>query len=223
MTIDIIIPVHYRHHRIAPLVENIISVSPADVTVTLVGTASDAFSERVAHSLAGAIHYISSTGRSFAYKCNLAYRSTTAPWLLFVGDDVHFHAGWYESFGEAAETGAQFISTNDMHNPAVTSGRHAIHPIISREYIDTVGASFDGPGSVAHEGYQHKYVDNEWTYKAQADGVYMFAPDIRIEHMHQVWGDAAYDRTYLEGDLTETSDYQLCQRRKNAYLESTTH
>jgi hypothetical protein len=47
-----------------------------------------------------------------------------------------------------------------------------------------VGASWDGPGIVCHEGYRHWFVDDEITVAAQLRGVFQAALGSHVEHLH---------------------------------------
>ena len=59
---------------------------------------------------------------SFAEKVNLGYRQTRESWLLLVGDDVRFHAGWLDHAQAVAGDRYHVVGTNDLANPRVTSG-----------------------------------------------------------------------------------------------------
>ncbi|MFM7468035.1 MAG: hypothetical protein ACKO37_00835 [Vampirovibrionales bacterium] len=88
---------------------------------------------------------LDASGPSFAVKVNDAYRLTTEPWLFIVGDDVCFRPGWLEAAFKYADK-FKVIGTNDLCTTRVKLGVHATHFFIARDYIDTVGASWDGPG-----------------------------------------------------------------------------
>jgi len=144
---------------------------------------------------------------TFAEKVNVGYRVTTEPWLLLVGDDVRFWPGWLDLAERAAElTGAQVIGTNDLGNARVIAGEHATHMLIAREYVDELGASWDGPGVVAHEGYRHWYVDDEIVTTAKQRGVWTAATDSIIEHLHPLWGKADLDVVYEIGAASQDVD-----------------
>lgn len=159
---------------------------------------------------------ICGTGHTFAAKVNAAYgflthyEGTEPSWFLLVGSDVIFHPGWLENALLTAElTGAKLIATNDLGNPRVMAGTHATHPLISRAYIDEEGASWDGPGVVCHEGYKHCFVDDELTTVAQQRGVFAFAKDSVVEHLHPYWGRAESDETYRLGESSFEADKAL--------------
>lgn len=158
--------------------------------------------------------------KTFAVKCNLGYRETydtDEPWLLFIGDDVRFHPDW-ETGAFLEHDGRAFISTNDLSNKVVMDGRHATHPIIRRLWLDEHGASWDGPGTVTHQGYRHWFVDNEWTTVAQQAGEFRYAADCKIEHLHPLYKKGADDAVYRLGQSHSKHDGQLWRSRIATYL-----
>lgn len=159
---------------------------------------------------------VTSTGSSFAIKVNDGYRATWHPWLFVVGDDVQFHPGW---LGHALHHGEHFsvIGTNDLATGRVVTGQHATHFLISREYVDTVGASWDGPGVVCHEGYHHWFVDDEIVSAAKQRGVWFPALCSIVEHMHPIVGKAAEDDVYELGRRHATQDQQRYIERARAH------
>lgn len=150
---------------------------------------------------------------TFAERVNLGYRQTNEPWLFLVGDDVRFHAGWLDHAQAAADGKYHVIGTNDLANPRVTAGEHATHMLIRRSYIDEVGASWDGPKVVAHEGYRHCFVDDEIVTAAKERGVWVMALGSRVEHLHPAWGTAPMDEVYGIGEAHLAEDAEKWRRR----------
>lgn len=134
---------------------------------------------------------------TFSEKFNIGYAATTEPFMFYAGDDCRFAPGWLDHLQEqAAECQAFVIGSNDLGNPRVMAGEHATHFLINRDYVDTVGASWDGPGVVCHEGYQHWFTDDEIVQAAKQRGVFAMALGSRTEHLHPAWGKAEMDATY---------------------------
>jgi hypothetical protein len=154
---------------------------------------------------------------TFAEKVNHAaqeWNTADDPWLFITGDDVRFRAGWLDhAQATAAASGAMVVGTNDLGNPRVMSGEHATHMLISRAYIDEVGASWDGPGLVCHEGYRHWFVDNEIVMAAQRRGVWAMALGSKVEHLHPLWGKGEPDDVYALGQESADEDRALFQAR----------
>ena len=104
-----------------------------------------------------------------------------------------------------------------MANPRVIRGEHATHWMISRDYVDEVGASWDGPGVVAHEGYRHWYVDDEIVLAAKQRGVFQSALGARIEHLHPITGKVPTDEVYENNDRYASQDRDLFTNRVKKY------
>jgi hypothetical protein len=163
---------------------------------------------------------------SFAEKVNFGYRETggpigggwrSEPWLFLVGDDVRFHPGWLDHAQAAASDGVHVIGTNDLGNPRVTTGEHATHLLIRRSYVDEVGASWDGPKTVCHEGYRHWFVDDEIVTAAKQRGVWAMAKDSVVEHLHPAWGKGKTDAVYKLGQSYAAEDKKLFEKRLAAH------
>jgi hypothetical protein len=158
---------------------------------------------------------------SFARKINTAYRESAElnprPWFQVVGDDCRFHPGWLDHSQMVAKFyGGKVIGSNDLANPRVMRGEHATHWMIARDYIDEQGASWDGPGVVAHEGYRHWFVDDEIVTVARQRGVFQSALAARIEHLHPITGKVASDEVYEKNDKYAAQDRDLFEKRVKA-------
>lgn len=150
---------------------------------------------------------------TFAEKVNLGYQSTPEPWLFLTGDDVRFHPGWLDQAQHAARDGADVIGTNDMHNPRSLAGEWSPHLLVRRAYADELGASWDGPKVVAHEGYRHWFVDDEIVTAAKARGGWAMASHSKVEHLHPLFGLAADDDVYALGQSHAEADKALFEAR----------
>jgi hypothetical protein len=203
-SVAVIVPVLRRPHHAAPFMRSLL-LTTDDANVYAVADIDDT-DTRTAWVDAGAT-VLDSTGSSFAHKVNDGYRATSEPWLFFVGDDVAFHVGWKaNALHHATETGAQVIGTNDLATGRVVTGQHATHFFIRRAYVDAVGASWDGPGVVAHEGYHHWFVDDEIVNVAKQRGVWTSALCSIVEHLHPIAGKAPDDDVYRLGQSFAKQD-----------------
>jgi hypothetical protein len=155
----------------------------------------------------------------FAKKINAAYRATSEPYLFQAADDVAFHPQWDVEALAAISDGDGFgvCGTDDGANPSVRRGRHSTHSLIGRWYVDECGASFDGPGSVFSEAYDHNMVDVELVELAKARGCFTFAAGSLVEHSHPIWRTAADDATYRKGAAAAAQDRRLYARRRQAW------
>jgi hypothetical protein len=168
---------------------------------------------------AGADRVIVANVIPFGPKVNLAYRQIDdEPWVILVGDDVHFHPGWLTVALEVADAeDADVIAVNDWSNGRCKKGEHATHPLIRRTYIDEFGSSWDGPGVVCHEGYRHCYVDDEITAVAKQRGRFAGATESVVEHLHPVVGKAQTDDVYAMGWLAVHDDWRIFDKRRQRY------
>lgn len=201
----VIVPVLNRPQNAAPFMESFRRAGE-DAAVYAVAESGD-WQTVQAWRNAGAQVLLCDRGSTFACKANYGYEATGEPWLLFVGDDVRFSPTWLEAALKAAGDEYDLVSTNDLARQDLDT--LAIHPLIRRRYIKDVGASWDGPGTVAHEGFRHWFVDMEWSQAAIDRGVMTYAPDSVIEHLHPLWGKGKMDDTYRLGMKPRMKDQSL--------------
>lgn len=205
--VDVIVPVLHRPKNVDPLMVSL-RASTGLATAWFVVDDGDLVEAAEVERCGGRVLWCSG---SFATKVNFAYRVTSAPWMLLVGDDVTFRAGWLDA--ALARSPKAVIGTNDLGNRQVLCGEHATHPLISRRYVDELGASWDGPGVVCHEGYGHMFVDNEIVTVAKQRNEFVVALDSVVEHRHPLFGKAADDAVYVKGRETFDADRQLFEKR----------
>lgn len=216
-TVDVIVPVLRRPDNAAPFMESL-RASTGLATVWAIAEKHDDATIGAWHA-AGAQHVIcADTAHTFAEKVNLGFRRSSAPWIFITGDDVRFAPGWLDHAQAIAGDERNVIGTNDCGNPRVTSGEHATHLLIRRTYVETMGASWDGPGIVAHEGYRHWYVDDEIVTTAKQRGVWGMALGAIVEHMHPMWGKAPDDDVYELGASHAEQDGALFRKRCEEFL-----
>lgn len=194
------------------------SCNKFDFTPVVVADADDADSVHEWSGAGAPVLVMPDQPGTFPRKVNYAYRMCSSPWMLLVGDDVEFHPGWLNAaLAVARETGARVIGTNDLGAQRVQAGEHATHLLVSRDYVTDVGASWDGPGVVLHEGFRHQYCDNELIDVARARGVWAFAADSVIEHLHPAFGKGKDDATYQIGNAAGPADLAVYQERRARY------
>lgn len=167
----------------------------------------------VAWEAAGAT-VIVGQANTYPTKLNLGYRKTSEPWMLLVGDDVAFRPGWLdEALRVAEEQNASVVGVNGLGNAAELRGEFAAHQLVRRSYVDSRGASWDGPGVIAHTGYEHLFVDNEIVTAAKQRGVWAMAPAAVVEHLHHYWGKSEMDDTYRQVESCYPHDEALFRER----------
>lgn len=211
--IDVIVPVLGRPHHAEPFMRSLRATTGLARATVMVN--HDADEDHDAWVAAGATVHRCAPGRTtFAAKVNDALRLTDRPWLLLVGSDVLFRPGWWDHALQTARAhGADVVATNDMGNLEVRDGLLATHPVMRRDYVLERGASMDGPGTIAHEGYRHWWVDAEWSLVALTRNTLATAHASHVEHLHPAFGKQEMDDTYELGQRYKTLDRELYERR----------
>jgi hypothetical protein len=213
--IDVLVPVMRRPHRAEPFMASIRASGATGVAVTAIAQDDDEATAEAWRAAGATVLVATEPPGSFAQKCNLGFRATTAPWVLLVGDDVRFHYRWANAALRCHKrTGALVIGTNTA-GPLADGGTP--HPLVNRRYVLDRGAGWDGPGVLCHEGYRHNFVDIELATAAQDRGVWAVAPDAVIEHLHHIQAAKAdVDEVYRIGARSLASDRALFESRRAA-------
>jgi hypothetical protein len=213
--VAVIVPVLDRPQNAEPFMRSL----RASTSLASVYAICNNDDDEQAWKTAGADQVIRTDVISFAQKVNYGYRYTNGePYVFLVGDDVSFRPGWLDhALAVAVNTGAKVVGTNDTANSRVTSGEHATHMLINRDYIDEQGASWDGPGVICHEGYRHWYVDDEIVTAAKKRDVWAPALAAVVEHHHPLFGTAPDDETYRRGQRHAGKDKALWVQRAKAH------
>jgi hypothetical protein len=219
--IAVVVPVLRRPHRAAPFMESLrASTDRASVYAIIGGPNGDLDLDTSAAWIEARANVLATWHSTFPEKVNYACSQTSEPWLFLTGDDVTFHPGWAdELLRVASTTGAQVVGSNDLANPRSEDGSHSPHMLISRQYVADRGASWDGPGIVCHEGYRHMFVDDEIVTVAKQRGVFAFAKDAVVEHLHPVVEKAEVDATYRLGwSYAEVDKSRFAERMREYAL-----
>lgn len=210
-TVAVIVPVVGRPHNAGPFMESLRASEPERAVVYALCEHDDPASQE-AWKAAGAVVVADHEGRTYAEKINIALDRTEEPWLLPVGDDVKFHPGWLD--GALAKAPAKVIGTNDLQ---MAHAARSPHTFIERDYIMSVGAGWNGPGTISFL-YDHWYVDDEIATSAQQREVWAYAPESVIEHLHVTNHKSADDDIYIRGRTRGAAQYPVfIDRAKQAY------
>lgn len=218
--VAVIVPVLSRPQNVRPFMESL-RASTGLATAYFVCDPHDTVEQDAVRANGGTVLTHDSPYTTFSVKANYGYRNTSEPWLLFVGDDVMFRPGWYDRAIRAAGDRFHLVACEDLSSLNRLHG-HAVHPLVRRVWIDEHGASWDGPGTVAHEGYRHNFVDNEWSVVARQAGVFIDAPDAVVEHLHPLFKKAESDAIYEKGQFSYERDKRLFEKRLKENSSPTT-
>ena len=220
--VAILVPVLGRPHRALPLASS--AAHGTDIPYRLLFLCSPEDGAEIdACQQVGDVHVVdwNAGPGDYARKINEGYRLTKEEWIFTAADDLVFHPGWASAALRVAEdTGASVVGTDDGWNPKVRAGLHSTHTLIRRSYIDDVGASWDGPGVVFHEGYDHQWVDTECCAEAMQRKVWAFSRQSLVEHLHPMAHKAEMDSTYERGLSQGREDAALYRRRRSLYLSA---
>lgn len=148
---------------------------------------------------------------SYGQKANDAIRYVETPWMFLTGDDVCFHPGWLDVLDDVRPESC-VVGTNDLANPRVTSGDHAVHFFLRMDYVRDQGASWDGPGTIAGP-YRHWYTDDEIITIAKMRGVFEPRLDSVVEHLHPLFDKGVEDDVYQIGYDHAAADQALWMQR----------
>jgi len=226
--IDVVVPVLGRPQNAEPLVESL-AASGADARLVAVPSTFDRPTKDAWAAVAASgppvpvvVLPLGTEPGSFAQKVNHAHRLlgavlSPAPWLMLCGDDVRFHPGWAQAALRCADKyNASVVGTNTA-GPTPDGGTP--HPLIRRDYITERGASWDGPGSVCHEGYRHNFVDVEIATLAIHRGVFFHCVASVVEHHCPYQGKADQDPTYQISSDTVDGDRALWHERSARFAD----
>jgi hypothetical protein len=227
--IDILVPVLGRPQNAEPFLRSLAESDPGAVRVLAVPNADDTATHYAWVETAETHEwpfpvlvpvYPKEPG-SFAQKCNAAARlsglpgNDPAPWVFLVGDDVKFHPGWAAA---ALAAGARpNVCVVGVNSAGPLNDGSTPHQLVRRSYIADPGASWDGPGSLCHEGYRHNFVDVELAALAQERGVWVDAPDAVVEHLCVYQGKAPMDATYQISSDSVDADRALWMFRSQHF------
>jgi hypothetical protein len=214
----LVCPLYGRPFRTAAFVEGCARGATGPQTVYLVCTA-DRPADIASAEATGAEVIVLDGPREpgdWARKINTAYRATTEPILVLLGDDVTPRPGWHNEVANAYTQGFGVIGTQDLGNRRVLAGIHSTHPAVARWYADQHG-TVDGPGAIVSEVYDHNFPDQELVETAKARGAWTFCNTAVLEHNHPHWGKSATDDIYALGRARFHDDARTYDLRRHLW------
>lgn len=222
--IVVIVPVLGRPGRVEPLIESYERAATVQTQLLFVTSPGDEEeTEAIRTARATSIEALWEAGPSdYAMKINWATAWSRivfpSPFVFAGADDLCFCDGWDQAALDVAEsTGAGMIGTDDLWNSQVMRGLHSTHSLFRRAYVDVVGASWDGPGTVYSEAYDHQWIDTEAVAVAKSRGQFAFAFGSRVEHLHPFAGKSERDPTYEKALRASAADHSLFLQRQRKF------
>lgn len=217
----LLIPVLRRPQNILPLINSIEATTSGSYEILFIASPAD-IQEIDALEHYKANYFIMPQNHEgngdYAKKINAGFNEIEATWYLTGADDLEFYPKWFDfAMATASQTGSCVIGTNDLGSPRVTSGQHATHSLVLREYALECG-TIDEPGKVLHEGYKHNFVDVEFVDTAKWRGAWSFAINSKVEHLHPDWNRGSMDEVYKIGKSGWDTDQQYFEKRKRLWI-----
>ena len=127
---------------------------------------------------------------------NLGAAASKAQWFGLGADDLLFHPGWLEAVWPLLQEPWGIIGLDDGADSFNRLG-WATHWLVSRNFCLTHMG-----GVMVPPVYAHGMVDVEVCQLAQRLGLFTYAPDALVEHLHPDWDKAERDALY-ERDLRD--------------------
>lgn len=202
----VIVPVLDRPQRVQPFCEALYENSPVGAVRALFVVDPGDRAELDAVFAAGEDVLVH--GGSYAAKVNAAVEVTDEPLLFFAADDLEFRPLWLRNALQRLVDPIQVVGVNDLLK---RRRRHATHFLVTRDYAQQ--PTIDGQPGPLCTAYQHSFVDDEFIATARARGVYAYASDAHVEHLHPMNGRSVDDATYRKGRGTFKADRRIFQQR----------
>lgn len=213
----VLVPALRRPANVAPFMASMIEHTPCRHRALFLCDPEDTEQQRACHAAGVDVHLFRPVHPQGAYpsKINAGVRITSEPYLFLAADDLRFHDGWWPAAMARIELGAQVVGVNDLI-PRENRPEHATHFLMTRDYAGQPTVS-GGRGPLC-EDYHHWFVDDELILTAQRRGVYAYAADSVVEHLHPMVSKAPDDEVYVEGRAHARWDRRRFAQRRRAFL-----
>lgn len=210
--VAILVPVLARPQNVKPFLRAVEATTPQPWRILWITDPDDEAEHAAIREMGGEI--LAMTG-NYASKINAGVRATDEPLIFLAADDLRPQPGWLGSaILPIIDSVAEVVGVNDLiprpHRP-----RHATHFLMTREYA--LQPCLDGSRGPLYEGYHAWRVDDELIATATKRGVYAYAEDARILHLHPMVGTAPDDETYRKGRATARLDGKRFARRRHLW------
>lgn len=210
MPVAVLVPVLGRPHRVHPLIESFTATTP-DLRLLFIADPGDQpeLDELARHRADTLI-----VEGNYAAKIRAGVEATTEPLVFLGADDLHPQPGWLEAATAYLRDGIQVVGVNDLiprpHRPT-----HATHFLMTREAA--LMPCIDGSPGPLCVAYSHSACDDELIGTATRRGIYSYAPDSHVQHLHPMNGKSEDDPTYRLGRAQYRRDIRLLHRRAHLW------
>lgn len=211
-TIDIAVPTFHRPEKLQAIVDNIHENTTLTHEIYFVVEPDDTASINAAVATKESV-LINKYPGNHTGAANTAYEEMKAPFFIIANDDFNFHKNWdTEAIKEFDDPNVGVVGVNDGQS----SGYTAI-TVVRRKYIDEQSGCMDVPGVLYFPGYNHNYVDTEFSQTAMKRNAFRACPSSVVEHMHWAFGKNKIDATYDKSNATARADSDTFQSRQHLW------
>jgi hypothetical protein len=206
--LTVLVPVLNRPQRVAPTIDAFEATVP-DARILFLADSDDREEIAAVEADWRADLELCEPGTGYGPKINRGAAVTDSPLLFLGADDLEPQPGWFETACAHLEDGVQVVGVNDM------LPRDAPWPtafVVTAEYAQL--PAIDGkPGPLASV-YRHGPCDHELVVTATHRGVFAYAEDAHVRHLHPRWGLADWDSTYMMGERSLAPDWRVWEERR---------
>lgn len=207
----VLVPVLGRPHRVAPLLASIEDTAPT-ARVLFLSDPDDTDEQDAIREAGGEMRICRG---NYARKIRAGVGATSERLVLTGADDLTFRDGWFEAALRCLSPPVEVVGVNDLID---RTREHATHFLMTREYAERPTIDGAAPGPFCHQ-YDHSYCDDELIATARKRGVYAYARDAHVEHLHPDNEKAEWDDVYRKGRARIREDGMLFRRRYRRYLQ----
>ena len=200
--VAVIVPTLMRPHKVSRVLE---TFGAAGVRIVFVADPHDDLTLDTLRE-AGAEHI--APGGNYARKIRAGVKHTSEQYVFTGGDDLEAKPGWFEAALEKLVEPVQVVGINDLIK---RTRKHATHFVMTRAYAEQ--PTIDGRPGPFFDGYHHWFMDDEFIATAEHRGVYAYAPDAQVLHLHPMAGLAEDDEVYRLGRQQRRYDGKKFKRR----------
>lgn len=208
MSLGIYLPTYKRADRLQAVANNVESTTRADFTLYFGCEPDDTASIEAAKATGHQV--VINKGRSgYSDTIQTIYETSEEPVFFHANDDFEFLDGWDVAplTFLAENPDVQVLGAHD----GMPSVSYSTISFARRKYIEQLSGVVDMPNRVFFP-YSHNYVDTEFTYTAQARGVWDKIETPCIKH-HRIGGD----ETYQKNDATSSEDKITFESRRHLW------
>ena len=208
MSLAVLVPVLGRPNRVEPTLQDFTSTVPG-CRVLFIADGGDVDE---LNALRAADADFIAPGGNYASKIREGVEATDEDLIFTAADDLEPWPGWLEAAEAAMRDGVELVGVNDLIE---RRREHATHFLMTRAYAER--PCIDGSHGPFYQGYSHWNCDDELIATAKQRGVYAYATDAHVRHLHPMADRAEDDDTYRKGRARMHQDRKLFKRRQRLW------